>query len=86
MLVGVGNVEEAGFVERLADELEADGELDAVDGGEAAGDGDAGIAREVGGDGENVREIHFQRVAGALAGLESGLGAGGADDGRDQRL
>ena len=63
--------------------MQADGELGVFDFGEAAGDGDAGVAGEVGGDGEDVGEVHFQRVAGALAGFEGGLGAGGADDGVD---
>ena len=74
LLVGVGDAEHDFLAPFGADDLEADGELV---GGEAAGDGDAADAGEVDGDGEDVGEIHLERVLCPLAELEGGRGRRG---------
>jgi len=72
-----GGAEKRVFAERGTEELDADGE---AGGGEAAGEGEAGDAGDVAGDGEDIAEIHLEGVVGFGAELEGGGGAGGAGD------
>ena len=67
----VRDLEELGLGERLAEELQADGELAAFEIGKSARDRDAADAGEVGGDGEDIREIHLQRIVRAFTQFES---------------
>src|SRR5207248_2675207 len=77
--VHAGDAEQPGFAEGGAEELKAEGE-GLVARGEAAGEADAGDGGDVARDGEDVAEVHLQRVAGLLAGLEGRGGARGAGD------
>src|SRR5438067_13425208 len=79
LLVHAGDAEQPGFAEGGAEELKAEGE-GLVARGEAAGEADAGDGGDVARDGEDVAEVHLQRVAGLLAGLEGRGGARGAGD------
>src|SRR5882724_9076933 len=78
---GVGELEDAGFAERGAEDLEADGEV--FLGRFAAGDGDAGDTGEGAGDGVDVGEVHLEGVVGLFAEFEGGDGGGRRDDGVD---
>ena len=66
------------------EDLEAGGEVfPAIEVGAAAGDGDAGDAGEVGGDGENVGEVFLERIAGNTADFPRGCGGDRGEDGID---
>lgn len=83
LFVGVSDLEEAAFGEGGAKELQADRELWAggVLLGEAAGEADAADAGEVGGDREDVGQVHREWVFRAFADLEGGDRRGRADQG-----
>ena len=81
MFVGVGDLEQFGLAEGLADQLEPHGERFSIHLGESAREADAADPGQIDGDGENVGEVHPQRVVAPVAHLEGGLGRGGADDG-----
>src|SRR5882724_13201618 len=78
---GVGELEDAGFAERGAEDLEADGEV--FNGRFAAGDGDAGDTGEGAGDGVDVGEVHLEGVVGLFTEFKGGDGRSGRDDGVD---
>ena len=61
---GVGGAEDGFFSEAGTDQLQSDGQIGFC---ETAGEGDGSIACEIGRDGENVGEVHFERVLGAFA-------------------
>src|SRR3990172_1730919 len=69
LLVGVCHLEDGRLVEGLPDELEPDRQASPC---EPARDRHAGQARQVGGDREDVREVHLERVLGLLPNPESG--------------
>src|SRR5262245_31656521 len=68
LFVGVGEFQNGGFAEGFSQKLEADWEFRICS--EAAGDADAANAGEVAGNGEDVGEVHLQRVAGFFADLK----------------
>src|SRR3990172_5855539 len=74
--IGAGDAEDGRFVEGLADDLQADGQL--ID--KPGRYGDAGEARDVHGQGEYVVQVHLVRVACLFADLEGGGGGNGRDD------
>ena len=59
LLVGMGDLQEPFFRERFADELEADGHIGVI---ESTGDGQRRQSGQIDGDGENVGQIHGERV------------------------
>lgn len=67
LLIRVGRADQRFLRERLADDLQADGQALAA---LAARDGDARQAGEVQGDGADVLQVHLQRVCNHLADLE----------------
>ena len=68
--------EEAAFVEGAAQELEADGQAIA----HAHGHGEAGQAGEVQRQGEDVHEVHLERIAGHFAHLPCRNGGDGGEE------
>src|SRR5205807_2983427 len=78
---GVGELEDAGFAERGAEDLEADGEVFLRR--FAAGDGDARDTGERAGNGVDVGEVHLKRVVGLFAEFKGGDGGRGRDNGVD---
>ena len=72
LLVGVGGVQHRQIPQGRADELGADGQAAPV---EAAGHGQGGQARQVGGDGVDIAQVQAQRVGQALP--QPGGGGGG---------
>ena len=70
LLVRGARPEKGRLVERAAEELQADGQTP----GEAAGERQAGEAGQVRGHGEDVGQVHLQRVAGLLAEAEGRAG------------
>ena len=73
LLVGVGDGEEVGFREGLTDELHADRQSALAD---SAGQAHSGQSGQVDVDGEDVAQIHLDRIVGLLADLEGGEGRG----------
>lgn len=83
-LGGLCDLEEFGFAEVWAEDLETDGEVcAAIEIGGAAGDGDAGDAGEVGGEGEDVGEVFVEGIAGEGSEAAGGGGGDGGEDGVD---
>src|SRR5688572_2520931 len=78
-LVHARDAQELVLGERGAEQLEPDREGPGA-AGEAAGDADAGDGGDVAGDGEDVGEVHLERVAALLADLERGRRRSGGDD------
>ena len=76
LLVGVGDLEEGGFIQVFADELHTDGHVLR----EASGECNGRDASGVGGDGVDIREVHFERVAGLFAEFEGSGGAGRGEE------
>src|SRR5205823_14122260 len=66
-LGGAGDAEQRLFVERSADQLQADGPFPRI---ETTGDGDARKPGQVGRDGVDVVQVHRERVVQLLAQLE----------------
>jgi hypothetical protein len=79
---GVRYPQYRGFVQAAPGELEADGETPACQPARHANRRQAGQVRA---DGEDIREIHLQRVVHALAELERGHGARRHQHGVDLR-
>ena len=69
LFVGAGEGEEAGFLERPADQLQADGQTIAS---EAAGHREARQPGEVEADRVDVAQVHRERIRGLLALAERG--------------
>ena len=77
-------MEQFRFSQMRGEDLEADGEVfPAVEIGAAAGDGNAGDAGEVGGEGENVGEVFVERIVGKAADLPCRAGSDRREDGID---
>ena len=72
----VAGEEESAFVEGAAHELDTDGEVAAF----AHGDGEAGQACEVEGQGEDIHEVHLERVVGHVSHLPCGHGGDGGEE------
>ena len=66
----IGDPQKTGFVERLAEELETDGELFPVFLNQSTRDADPADSGEVGCDGKDVCEIHAERVVDSFANFE----------------
>jgi len=66
--------EQLRLFKRLAQQLQADRQSFPFRLRKAAWNGDAAVPREIGGDGEDVREIHPHRVVATLAEFERDLG------------
>src|SRR5579862_2108735 len=81
LLVGMRHLEELAFGEWFPEQLQAYRQRAAIDLREPAWDRDAADSGEVGGNGEDVREVHLQRIVTPVAGLERGLRRGRRDDG-----
>ncbi|GIX22237.1 MAG: hypothetical protein KatS3mg121_1020 [Gammaproteobacteria bacterium] len=77
LLVAVGGAEQARLVEGAADQLQPHRQ---AGGGEAGGHGHRRQARQVDGDGVDVRQIHRHRIARLLAEGEGGAGRGRPGD------
>src|SRR2546425_8757975 len=75
LVEGVGDLEQARFVEMFGEDLHADGQVRLVF-RLPARHGDAGDAGQAGGDGVYVREVHLEGIVQALAEFESGDGRG----------
>ncbi len=73
----MGDLEQGGFLEVGRQELQADGQALLV---EAAGQAEAGDAGQAGGQGEDVLQVHGQGVVHVLAQAEGGGGGGGGGD------
>ena len=78
LFVCVGDPENGLLAERFSQQLQADGEFGSS--GEAAGDAHAADAGQVGGDCEDVDQVHLQRVIHLFADFEGGRGGGWAND------
>ena len=76
LLIRMGDLEESGFVQMLADELHTDGHVV----GEACRECKGWDASGIGGYDVNIREVHFERVAGLFAEFEGGGGAGWGEE------
>ena len=76
LFVGVRHLQNLLFAELRPDQLESDREVRLR---EAAGEGDPARAGEVYGNGEDIGQIHFQRILRPLAELEGRLWAGGRE-------
>src|SRR5688572_21841494 len=74
------DAKDRGLVERSPQDLQPHRELRTR---EATGDAHARDARQVAGDGEDVEQVHRQRVVHLLANLERGHGRCRRDDGVD---
>ena len=74
---GCAHLEDGGFVEVFAHDLDADRK--AISGG-AAGDADAADSGERGGDGVDIREVHGHGIVGFFTDFEGWRGSHGADD------
>ena len=83
LLVGMADAEETAFSEGASQKLESYGKIDSVSVGKAAGEAQTADAGEVGGDREDVGQIHFEGIVGLLTQSEGRLGRGGGDDGVD---
>lgn len=59
LLKGVGGLDDPFFLTRSSDDLKADGE---PCGAEAAGDGNGRHTGEIHRDGEDIREVHLERI------------------------
>ena len=72
LLIGVRDLEQSRLVQMLADELHSNGHVV----GESSRECYCRDASGVGRDDVNIREVHFERVAGLFAEFEGGGGAG----------
>src|SRR5918992_4447769 len=78
LLERVRGPEHRRLIERLGDQLEADGKR--IVRRQSAGHAYRGVAGEVDGNGEHIRQIHGERVGSALSEPERGGGRSGAGD------
>ena len=76
LLVGMGDLEQCLFVEVFANELHTNGHALGETSGESEGRDACGICR----DNINIREVHFERVAGLLAKFEGCSGTGRGEE------
>ena len=67
-LISVDNFQERLFAKRFSEQLQTNGQLRILR--EAARNADAADARQVAGNGENIAQIHLQRIVRLLADLE----------------
>src|SRR6478672_7925911 len=79
-LVRIGDPQESAFGERLAKELKTYREFSSALVDESAGDADPANSREIGGNRENIRKVHFQRIAGAFADRKGDFRRGGTNN------
>jgi hypothetical protein len=84
LLVSVGYLKNARFVERFAEDLQTDRKLSALFAfREPARKADPANARKIGGIGENIGQIHLQRIFGALSNFEGRRRRSRRDEGID---
>jgi len=81
LLVGMSDPQEAALAEGAAKELKSHREIDAVAVGESAREAQTADAGQIGGDREDIRQVHLEGVVGLLTQAEGCLRRGGGEDG-----